>query len=843
MRLDIDIRSLHYDMQAETLFVGTGGGGALASYGVAEGQALWLQDRQDYTIDMGLQVTGRIDALEIGAQTALLVCDAGTGGYLAYTVGADGSIGARLEVDATAPGAGGVAACHVSDAGYLYLAGSAGSGFGTYQVQAGGTLTLVGMTEDTASTSARDLSALTGVRLGGQDFVVAASRGEKALTSYAADPDTGALTAIDTLGVAQGLGILSNITAVELVQTGGQAFVVVASSADYGQMGALSVLRLSETGQLIASDHVLDTLNTRFGNVQALATLQVEDRVYMVAGGADDGLSLLVLLPDGRVQHLSSLADALDTGLTNISALEMVQTGQEVQVFAAGQGAAGITQFAFSVADQGETRLAAVQGGTLAGTAGGDILMGRSGNDRLLGGAGNDILMDGQGVDTLNGGAGGDLFVMDPDGLRDEIRNFDPSEDWIDLSSLPFFYGPDQLDIRPEGAGGVRITWRGEQLDVHPAPGQSLSEEEVRARIMLGPDRPMLLVPNEVVGTNAADTLQGTADADDIQGLAGNDSITGLEGSDTLRGGDGADRLYGGQGDDIVIGGNGDDWIRLGQGNDISRDGTAGNDTVLSDAGHDTVMAGLGDDLVQGHAGNDSLDGGGGADRLFGGAGFDTIRGGDGDDTVVGGNGRDLMFLGNGDDTFFDNAQSGWVGSDTVFGGAGHDRLEGGAGGDSLNGGTGNDVLLGGTGNDTLRGGDQNDTIYAGEGHDVVYGGNGRDRAFLGSGADHFVDNGQTGTYGRDLVGGGPGNDTLHSGGADDTLTGGAGADTFVFAETAGDRHVTDFQPGLDEVHLHANIVSIRNTDEGVLLKWSTGSVLLEDISTADLMGGDLNFI
>ena len=566
MRLDTDIRSLHYDMQTGALFVGTGGGGALASYGVAEGQALWLLDRQDYDADLGLQVTGRIDALEIGAQTSLLISDAGTDGYLAYTVGADGSIGARLEVDATAPGAQGVAACHVSEAGYLYLAGVGGAGLGTYQVQAGGTLALIGTTEDTASTSARDLSALTGVRLGGQDFVVAASRGEKALTSYVADPDTGTLTAIDTLGAAQGLGILSNITAVELV-------------------------------------------------------------------------------------------------------------------------------------------------------------------------------------------------------------------------------------------------------------------------------------PNEVIGTNAADTLQGTADADDIQGLASNDSITGLEGSDTLRGGDGGDRLHSGQGDDIVLGGNGNDWIRLGQGNDISRDGTAGNDTVLSDAGHDTVMAGQGDDLVQGHAGNDSLEGGSGTDRLFGGDGFDTIRGGDGDDTVVGGNGRDLIFLGNGDDTFFDNAQSGSIGSDTVFGGAGRDRLEGGAGADSLDGGTGNDLLLGRKDNDTLRGGDQDDTIFAGDGHDVVYGGRGQDRAFLGNGNDRFTDDGQTGAFGRDLVQGGAGNDTLHSAAADDTLSGGAGADTFVFAATAGERHVTDFQPGLDEVHLHANIVSIRDTDDGVLLQWSTGSVLLEDMTAADLMSGDLVFI
>ncbi|WP_299555914.1 hypothetical protein [uncultured Tateyamaria sp.] len=841
-RLDVDIRALHYDADSGALFVGTGGSGGLVSYRVAEGQGLSLIDSQYYTAGQSLQITGRLDAIEIDNQTSLIVSDPGSNGYLAYAVEANGAIGGPVGISAPSPGAGGVAACHVSDAGFLYLAGEGGTGFGVYRVGDNGGLTQTGMVQDTNTTHASDLSALSGVRLNGQDFVIAASREEKALTSYVADPNTGALTVQDTIGVAQGLGILDSITQVELVQTGGQTFAVVASSADQGQMGALSVLRLTDTGQLVAVDHVIDTLDTRFGTVQAMATLAVDDRVYVVAGGGDDGLSLFVLLPGGRVQHLSSLADQQNTGLTNVSALEMVQVGQEVQVFAASQGAAGVTHFTFSVAGQGETRLAPAQGGVTTGTGQDDVLVGQEGRDRLNGGDGDDILQDGQGQDTLDGGAGADLFVMVADGLRDRIESFDPTQDWIDLGSLPFFYDPAQLNIRMNGPG-VRITWRGEDLDVRPNDGVPLTVEEVRARIVLGPDRPLLVVPNEVVGSNAADVLEGTPDADDIQGLSSNDSITGFEGNDTLRGGDGSDRLHSGQGNDVVIGGNGNDWIRLGQGNDISRDGTAGNDTILSDAGHDTVVAGQGNDMVQGHAGNDSLDGGTGADRLFGGDGFDTIHGGDGNDTVVGGNGRDLIFLGGGNDVFFDNAQAGRIANDTVWGGAGRDRLEGGGGDENLNGGTGHDLLQGRKGNDTLAGGDQDDTIYAGDGNDVVYGGKGRDQAFLGNGNDRFVDVNQGGAFGQDSVQGGAGNDTLESGAGDDQLTGGAGADVFIFADTSGDRVITDFQPGTDIVQFEANRVFIRDTDAGLLLDWIDGSALLEDVAASDLQSGDLVFL
>ena len=40
---------------------------------------------------------------------------------------------------------------------------------------------------------------------------------------------------------------------------------------------------------LIAVDHILDNLNTRFGTVQSLATINVDDRVYVVAAFVDAG--------------------------------------------------------------------------------------------------------------------------------------------------------------------------------------------------------------------------------------------------------------------------------------------------------------------------------------------------------------------------------------------------------------------------------------------------------------------------------------------------------------------------------------------------------------------------
>lgn len=842
VRLNTDIRALHYDVSTGTLFAGTGGNGGLVSYSVTEGQALSEVDRQYYNTDQAFDITGRIDVTMIGNQSYLLVSDPGAAGYLAYQVGANGQIGNATGITANQPDADGIAAHHVSDAGFVYLAGDNGSTIGVYEMANNGAMTQRSTVNDTATTHASDLAEMVGTRINGQDFVIAASSGEHALTSYAANASTGALSVRDTMGVEQGLGILSAITGVEMIETGGQSFVIVASSASTGQMGAISVLELTANGQLVAVDHILDTLNTRFGTVQAIATVDVDDRVYVVAGGGDDGLSLFVVLPGGRLQHLSSLADETTTNLTNISALEMVLVGDEVQVFAAAQGEAGITQFTFSVADQGETVLSSVQGGALSGTGHDDIMAGGKGDDNLRGQDGDDILLDGAGEDTLEGGGGADLFVLDADGVYDRIQNFDWTQDWIDLGNLPFLYGTEQLSMVTNGPG-VRITWRGEVLDVRPSGGQTLTIEEVRARIVFGADHTLILTPSEIMGSAEADVLEGTVDADEISGFDSDDQITGLEGADTIRGGNGHDSIHSGQDDDEVIGGDGNDWIRLGQGHDISVENTNGNDTILADAGDDTVMAGNGNDMVQGHAGFDSIDGGTGNDRLFGGDGFDTIHGGNGDDLVVGGNGKDLIFLGDGDDVFFDNAQAGIYAGDTVWGGAGNDRLEGGGGDELLDGGSENDLILGRKGNDTLRGGDQDDTIFGGDGNDTVVGGKGQDKAYLGNGSDIFFDTDQAGTFGRDVVAGGTGNDTLHSMAGDDTLSGGTGVDVFVFADASGDRVVTDFETGIDIIQVEADRVSVLDTDAGLLLGWGVGSVLLEDVTADDMEWDDLIFI
>ena len=132
-----------------------------------------------------------------------------------------------------------------------------------------------------------------------------------------------------------------------------------------------------------------------------------------------------------------------------------------------------------------------------------------------------------------------------------------------------------------------------------------------------------------------------------------------------------------------------------------------------------------------------------------------------------------------------------------------------------------------GTGlNDAITSGNGGATIHAGQGNDTVVGGNGRDLIYGEDGNDTLQ-----GGRGADLIDGGAGNDIILGGQGGDLLTGGTGANVFVYATNSplsvtdspftatsglvvaysgsGDWTgpwdvITDFQPGVDKIDLHA---------------------------------------
>jgi serralysin len=159
----------------------------------------------------------------------------------------------------------------------------------------------------------------------------------------------------------------------------------------------------------------------------------------------------------------------------------------------------------------------------------------------------------------------------------------------------------------------------------------------------------------------------------------------------------------------------------------------------------------------------------------------------------------------------------------------------------SFSGSTGNDVFKSFGKSDTLSGGKGNDTLYGEGGNDTIKGDAGNDTLYGGTG--------------NDVLSGGTGNDRLTGGAGNDILAGGAGKDTFIFKAGSGKDTIYDFQAGksttgdvlsLDKSVL-ASFTAVKaaavDTVDGVLIKFGTGSILLEGVDKADLHANDFFFV
>ena len=138
------------------------------------------------------------------------------------------------------------------------------------------------------------LDQLLDLTVGNQRLLVAISSGGNFISTHRIGED-GVLGAGAMHVAAQGMGY--DIPAhVGTLQFGGKTFLVVGASSS----SSLSVFRLGADGSLTATDYIIDELTTRFQYITGLAAVVVDGRGYVIAAGADDGVSVFTLLPDGR---------------------------------------------------------------------------------------------------------------------------------------------------------------------------------------------------------------------------------------------------------------------------------------------------------------------------------------------------------------------------------------------------------------------------------------------------------------------------------------------------------------------------------------------------------------
>jgi hypothetical protein len=405
------------------------------------------------------------------AAPRLLVAGTDRGQITEFTLPAGGGLGGQRAI--TSPILADVAEMEVIRVGtrdFVVTGARDSAGLHVYEWTAEDQLEFRASVSDDDKAALGDTADMVRLTVGAETILISGSVQDNSLSTLRIGAD-GTPEVIDTLGVKDRVW-MAGLDALAPVTAHGESYVIVGAV----NSSSLTMIRVNEIGVMFPEDHWIDSLDSRFARVDAVTGFSLEDRGFVVAGGADDGLSLLEILPDRSLLAHAPLVNVDGGALDAISALTAVVTPNEVQVLAAGQP--GLTLAVLDRASVGGTQRGTAGDDRLTGSAAGDLLWGEGGNDSLTGGAGADVLCGGAGRDELTGGAGADVFIFDTDTARDTVMDFELGIDRIDLSRWGRLYDAGSLSV-DDRWNGADIRYGDLSLRLMSADGTRLTAEDL----------------------------------------------------------------------------------------------------------------------------------------------------------------------------------------------------------------------------------------------------------------------------------------------------------------------------------------------------------------------------
>jgi len=436
------------------LSVGSEAMSAVSVFDVSEPGVVTLTSRIDYSAESGTQVLTGIVFAETAFGMEMLTLGRYDDNIGSYLFNDDGTLGVGVPLTF---GSGSVSGAWVAETAvvrgvtYAYVAEFGTPGFTVVTLDGGGAADVQSQVEDQGNSFLGDVSVMRHAEIHGVDVLLTGSAFDAGMHLFLVRPN-GNLLYRDNIS-AQDAGGIARITDIEVAEVGARTFAVVASS----QSDTLTVLRISDTLNMKPIDQTRDTRELRLEGVQAVEVFEANGRVFVVAGGGDDGISLFEMDYRGQLVHLETVADGFDTTLRNISSIEVRVEGEEAHVYVGSASEHGVTELIIDLSRTGEVTMGGAVVDVITGTADDDVIWGRGKSDVLDGGAGDDRLIDGRGKDTLTGGEGEDVFVFIDDGRSDFITDFEIGTDKIDLTDFDYVNHIDDLVIGTREGGAVII--------------------------------------------------------------------------------------------------------------------------------------------------------------------------------------------------------------------------------------------------------------------------------------------------------------------------------------------------------------------------------------------------
>lgn len=423
---------LYYKEDGEKyLVIGSKGLGSLSVYNVTSRNAVTLSGLVAQTENSGTATLSDLVLVPRGTQDYLLPLGRNDDNFALF--GLDGAGALPLEQvlrddsDLYDRGFTGTAVRR-GDTSYFYTTAFGQPGIQVFEIGANNQVNNIQDREDTNWLLLDDITVLHHATLHGRSTILSGGGLISGMHSFFVKGD-GSLGIARRVLPSEAEGFRA-VTDIDAVQIDDRAFAIVSAAGS----DSLSVFRISKNLQIQPIDIERDTQMTRFDNVQAVEVFSTDTRTFVLAGGADDGVSLFELTYRGKLVHLETFGDRFDITLGNVSSIEVRVAGETAYAYVGSSSEGGVTELVIDLSRSGED----IRGGTskdrLNGTNGDDVIWGMGKSDRLSGGAGDDRLIDGRGRDTLIGGNGADIFEFVSDGRSDFILDFDPGMDRIDLS-------------------------------------------------------------------------------------------------------------------------------------------------------------------------------------------------------------------------------------------------------------------------------------------------------------------------------------------------------------------------------------------------------------------------